>query len=70
MCNCSPTSNARSWPAWLGRLPPQVELHRKAAEAARDALAAKDQQVKELTREGAKADKDRWAAATSAAAGK
>jgi hypothetical protein len=39
----------------------QVERHRRAAEAARAALAANDQQLKELSKEAAKADKDRCA---------
>jgi hypothetical protein len=49
----------------------QVERHRRAAEAARAALAANEQQLKELRKEAAKADKDRcagsalvWAAAS------
>jgi hypothetical protein len=37
----------------------QVERHRRAAEAARAALAASEQQLKELSKEAAKADKDR-----------
>eukprot|EP00775_Hariotina_reticulata_P002450 gene2450-2753_t len=37
----------------------QVDIHKKAAETARNALAAKEQQIQELNKEGAKADKDR-----------
>jgi hypothetical protein len=39
----------------------QVEGHRQAAAAAHDAAVAKEQQVKDLAKEGAKADKDRLA---------
>jgi hypothetical protein len=39
----------------------QVERHKRAAEAARAALAASEQQLKELSKEAAKADKDRCA---------
>jgi hypothetical protein len=37
----------------------QVERHKQAAAAAREAAVSKEQQVKELAKEGAKADKDR-----------
>lgn len=37
----------------------QVERHKQAAAAAREAAVAKEQQVKDLAKEGAKADKDR-----------
>jgi hypothetical protein len=39
----------------------QVERHRCAAKTARAALAASEQQLKELSKEAAKADKDRCA---------
>lgn len=42
----------------------QVERHRQAAAAAREAAVAREQQVKELSKEGAKADKDRCDAHT------
>jgi hypothetical protein len=38
----------------------QVERHRQAAAAARETALAKEQQVKDLAKEGARADKDRW----------
>lgn len=45
----------------------QVERHRHAAAAAREAAAAKEQQIKELSKEGARADKDRWGQDTATA---
>lgn len=38
----------------------QVERAKQAAAVAREAAAAKEQQVKELAKEGARVDKDRW----------
>eukprot|EP00878_Enallax_costatus_P045611 GHUV01055034.1.p1 GENE.GHUV01055034.1~~GHUV01055034.1.p1 ORF type:complete len:198 (+),score=66.48 GHUV01055034.1:259-852(+) len=48
-------ANSRSMKA----LEAQVERHRRAAEVAREALVAKEQQMSDLSKEGAQADKDR-----------
>lgn len=38
----------------------QVERHKRTAEGAKEALAAREAQLKENSRDGAKAEKDRW----------
>lgn len=46
----------------------QVERAKQAATIAREAAAAKEQQVKELAKDGARVDKDRWGTRLVAAA--
>lgn len=54
-----PSSVTAVWGNYHRCVYDQVERHRQAAAAAREAVAAKEQQIKELSKDGAKADKDR-----------